>query len=162
MTSARLKWPNDVLGGDGGKLAGILLEAQGDMLGPSAVVIGIGLNLSTPKHLLSQIDQPVSSLEDMVADMPGINVPERNCLFAVILRELQTILHEFASNGFAAIRAEWESHHALQNQSVRLLLPDGRTEIGIARGVTEDGALILETVGGMQIFNAGEIGLRAS
>jgi BirA family biotin operon repressor/biotin-[acetyl-CoA-carboxylase] ligase len=162
MTSARLKWPNDVLGGDGGKLAGILLEAQGDMLGPSAVVIGIGLNLSTPKHLLAQIDQPVSSLEDMVANMPGINVPERNYLFAVILRELQTILHEFASNGFAAIRAEWESHHALQNQSVRLLLPDGRTEIGIARGVTEDGALILETVGGMQIFNAGEIGLRAS
>jgi BirA family biotin operon repressor/biotin-[acetyl-CoA-carboxylase] ligase len=98
----------------------------------------------------------------MVANMPGINVPERNYLFAVILRELQTILHEFASNGFAAIRAEWESHHALQNQSVRLLLPDGRTEIGIARGVTEDGALILETVGGMQIFNAGEIGLRAS
>ena len=161
MANARLKWPNDVLGGDGGKLAGILLEAQGDMLGPSAVVIGIGLNLSTPKHLLLQIDQSVSSLEDMVAGMPEINVPERNYLFAVILRELQAILYEFARNGFAALRAEWESHHALHNQTVRLLLPDGRTEIGIARGVTENGALILETVGGMQVFNAGEIGLRA-
>lgn len=162
IVNARLKWPNDVLGSNDGKLAGILLEAQGDMLGPSAVVIGIGLNLSTPKHLLPQIDQPVSSLEDMVADMPGINVPERNNLFAVMLRELQAILHEFAGNGFAALRAEWESHHALQNQTVRLLLPDGRTEVGIARGVTDNGALILEMAGEMQVFNAGEIGLRAS
>ncbi|CAH1904568.1 Bifunctional ligase/repressor BirA [Candidatus Nitrotoga sp. HW29] len=162
IVNARLKWPNDVLGSNDGKLAGILLEAQGDMLGPSAVVIGIGLNLSMPKHLLPQIDQPVLSLEDMVAGMPGMNVPERNYLFAVILRELQAILHEFAINGFAALRAEWESHHALQNQTVRLLLPDGRTEMGIARGVTDNGALILETAGGMQVFNAGEIGLRAS
>ncbi len=162
MANARLKWPNDVLGGNDGKLAGILLEAQGDMLGPSAVVIGIGLNLSMPKYLLPQIDQSVSSLEDMVAGMPEINVPERNYLFAVILCELQAILHEFASNGFAALRAEWESHHALHNQTVRLMLPDGRTEMGIARGVTENGALILETVNGMQVFNAGEIGLRAS
>jgi len=162
MASARLKWPNDVLGGDNGKLAGILIEAQGDMLGPSAVVIGIGLNLSMPKHLLPQIDQPVSSLADMVAGMPGMNVPERNYLLAVILRELQEILHEFTNNGFAALRAEWESHHAWHNQTVRLRLPDGRTEMGIARGVTENGALILETVDGMQIVNAGEIGLHSS
>src|SRR5215471_13718811 len=38
---ARLKWPNDVLAGEG-KLAGILAEAAGD-----AVVVGIGLNVST-------------------------------------------------------------------------------------------------------------------
>jgi len=161
MASARLKWPNDVLDGNKGKLAGILLEAQGDMLGPSAVVIGIGLNLSTPRYLLPQIDQPVSSLEDMVAGMSEINVPERNHLFAVILRELQAILYEFASHGFAALRAEWESHHALHNQNLRLLLPDGRVEMGVARGVTENGALLLETAGGIQIFNAGEIGVRA-
>ncbi|MEO6423135.1 MAG: biotin--[acetyl-CoA-carboxylase] ligase, partial [Candidatus Nitrotoga sp.] len=162
MGNARLKWPNDVLNGNDGKLAGILLEAQGDMLGPSVVVIGIGLNLSKPAHLLPQIDQSVSSLEDMVAGMPGVKLPERNILFAVILSELQGVLHEFASNGFAALREEWESHHAWYNQLVRLRLPDGRNETGIARGVTENGALILETAGGMQIVNAGEIGLRAS
>ena len=38
---AQLKWPNDVLVG-GAKLAGILAEAAGD-----AVVVGIGLNVST-------------------------------------------------------------------------------------------------------------------
>lgn len=162
MANARLKWPNDVLNGNDGKLAGILLEAQGDMLGPSVVVIGIGLNLSKPAHLLPQINQSVSSLEELVAGMPGIKLPERNILFAVILSELQGVLHEFARNGFAALREEWESHHAWHNQSVGLRLPDGRNETGIARGVTESGALILEAAGAMQIVNAGEIGLRST
>ncbi len=160
VEGARLKWPNDVLGAHGPKgntkLAGILIEVQGDMLGPSAVVIGIGLNLSLPQPVLRQIGQPVTSLKDMMSE-----VPERNHLLAILLRELHGVLGEFSAHGFAALRAEWESHHALQNQPVRLLLPDGSSVAGIARGVTEDGALKLETVHGMQFFNAGEVSLRS-
>lgn len=155
-----LKWPNDVLGmcGKEGnkKLAGILIEARGDMLGPSAVVIGIGLNLFLPQPVSRQIDQPVTSLADMMDD-----VPERNHLLAVLLRELHGVLREFAAYGFAALRSEWECYHALQNQHVRLLLPDGSSAVGIARGATEDGALKLETARGIQLFNAGEVSLRS-
>src|SRR5690348_8917509 len=39
---AVLKWPNDLLAPDGGKLAGILVQTADDV-----VVIGIGLNVST-------------------------------------------------------------------------------------------------------------------
>jgi BirA family biotin operon repressor/biotin-[acetyl-CoA-carboxylase] ligase len=47
----RLKWPNDVLL-DGGKLAGILLEAEPVGEGRLAVVIGIGVNVvSAPSNL---------------------------------------------------------------------------------------------------------------
>jgi BirA family biotin operon repressor/biotin-[acetyl-CoA-carboxylase] ligase len=162
VEGAQLKWPNDVLGVGGAegnaKLAGILTEAQGDMLGPSAVVIGIGLNLSLPQPVLRQIDQPVTSLADMLADSPGM--PERNQLLAALLRELHGVLREFSANGFAAFRAEWESYHALHSQPVRLLLPDGACVSGIARGVTEKGELELETEQGIRIFNAGEASLR--
>ena len=48
-----LKWPNDVLT-KSGKLAGILIEAQGDMLGPSLVVIGIGMNLRLPQAVMKR------------------------------------------------------------------------------------------------------------
>lgn len=157
---ARLKWPNDLLGPQG-KLAGILIEAQGDMLGPSAVVIGVGLNLSLPQQVLQRIEQPVTDLAHMTTTLP-----ERNQLLALLLRELATVLREFAQHGFAALRAEWESYHLYQNQAVRLLMPDGKEIQGIARGVTDEGALVLDMqhrdtcMTEKKIFHAGEISLR--
>ncbi len=155
VKGAQLKWPNDVLGAQG-KLAGILIEAQGDMLGPSAVVIGIGLNLSLPQPVLRQIEQPVTSLSDMTA-----TVPERNHILAVLLRELHGVLCEFASDGFTALRAEWESYHGAQGRTVQLLLPDGRRVAGVVRGAAVDGSLELETAQGARSFNVGEISLRS-
>ncbi len=138
-----------------GKLAGILVEAQGDMLGPSAVVIGIGLNLSLSRSVLRQIGQPVTALADMMGKLP-----DRNYLLAVLLRELHGVLNEFPAPGFAALRAEWQRYHAWQDCPVQLLLPDGGSVNGVARGVTADGALELETGQGLRGFNSGEISLR--
>lgn len=153
VQGVQLKWPNDVLGAHG-KLAGILIEAQGDMLGPSAVVIGIGMNLSLPQTISRHIGQPVSSLADMTAALP-----ERNRLLAVILRELHGVLQEFAAHGFTALHKEWESCHAWKNKTIQLQLPDGGSVTGVARGVTEEGALELETKRGMLKVNSGEISL---
>ena len=155
IDGAQLKWPNDVLGAQG-KLAGILIEAQGDMLGPSTVVIGIGLNLSLPHPMLRQIEQPVTTLSDMTTA-----VPERNLLLAVLLRKLHDVLCEFAAHGFTALRAEWESYHGAQGCPVQLLLPDGCRIAGMVRGVATDGSLNLETAQGMRSFNVGEISLRS-
>lgn len=151
-----LKWPNDMLGAHG-KLAGILVEAQGDVLGPSAVVIGIGLNLSFSGMPTSRIGQPATSLEEMITV-----VPERNLLLAAILRELCGVLEVFSRNGFAALRAEWESYHGARGQQVRLLLPDGSKVAGIARGVAADGSLELEMAQEIRKFNVGEVSLRAT
>jgi BirA family biotin operon repressor/biotin-[acetyl-CoA-carboxylase] ligase len=151
-----LKWPNDVLVNEG-KLAGILLEAQGDMLGPSAVVIGIGLNLSVPEDMRGRIEQSVADLASL--DMP---LPERNAVLAVLLKHLVAVLHEFAAHGFAPLRAEWERHHLFQQRPVKLLLPDGSHIAGKVLGATDDGALRLATVQGEQVFNAGEVSLRSA
>jgi BirA family biotin operon repressor/biotin-[acetyl-CoA-carboxylase] ligase len=151
-----LKWPNDVLLNEG-KLAGILLEAQGDMLGPSAVVIGIGLNLAVPETLRGHIDQAVSDLASL--EMP---VPERNLVLAVLLKNLAKVLREFAEHGFAPLRAEWESHHVFEMRPVRLSLPDGLLVVGTVMGVTDEGALRLATEQGEKIFHAGEVSLRGA
>lgn len=162
VDSVRLKWPNDVLGPNG-KLAGILIEAQGDMLGPSAVVIGVGVNLRLPQQVLQHIEQAVTDLSQMTD-----TVPERNQLLALLLRELANVLHEFSRHGFAGLRDEWESYHLYQNQNVQLLLPDGKEISGVVLGVTAEGALLLETpcrVTGqpeIRVFNAGEISLRSA
>lgn len=154
VQGAGLKWPNDVLLNEG-KLAGILIEAQGDMLGPSAVVIGIGLNLVVPEALRDRIDQAVS---DLAAQDKA--PPERNLVLAVLLKHLLSVLRGFAESGFAPLRAEWESHHVFQQRPVILWLPDGSQVAGTVQGVTEGGALRLETAQGTQTFNAGEVSLR--
>ena len=150
----KLKWPNDILGADGAKLAGILIEAHGDMLGPASVVIGLGINLYLPQRVASQIDRPATCLANLVAE-----VPDRNRLLAVLLQELDKVLRDFSASGFEPMRAEWELHHAHQNRPVRLLLPNSQVS-GIARGITSEGGLKLETGHGMRIFHSGEISLR--
>ncbi len=156
VRGAGLKWPNDVLL-NGGKLAGILLEAQGDMLGPSAVVIGIGINLHVPETLHQRVDQTVSGLASV-----DMHLPDRNLVLAVILKQLVAVLREFAEHGFASLREEWERNHVFGRKAVKLLMPDGSQVSGTVLGVTDDGALRLATAAGEQIFNAGEVSLRGT
>jgi len=156
VQDAGLKWPNDVLLPQG-KLAGILLEAQGDMLGPSAVVIGIGLNLALSAEMKQQIDQSAGDLASC-----GIPLQERNRVFGVLLKNLVTMLREFSVQGFAPLRAEWEGYHRWQNRNAILLMPDGKAVEGEIRGVTDDGALRMMTAQGERIFNAGDISLRSA
>lgn len=146
-----LKWPNDVLT-EHGKLAGVLIEAQGDMLGPSAVVIGIGLNYALPACLSQQIDQPASALEEICAAMPS-----RNQLLASTLQELAHVLEQFTQEGFAALRGEWEQSHIHQNKPIQMRMANGQLISGIARGVSDSGELRLETSQGMRCFNSGEV-----
>jgi len=151
---AQLKWPNDVVI-RGAKLAGILIEMQGDVLGPSAAVIGIGINVRPDPRVSSAVDQPVAELETA----SGAAV-DRSMLLAQLLQELVAVLDVFAAQGFVPLRAEWQELHAQQDRRVRLVLPDGRTLTGTARGVAEDGALLLETAAGITRHHSGEISLR--
>jgi BirA family biotin operon repressor/biotin-[acetyl-CoA-carboxylase] ligase len=154
LHGALLKWPNDVLHGYH-KLAGILIELQGDMEGPSAAVIGVGINLRLPEHLRKHIDQAATDLQTVL----GRPVNASNLLGST-LRHLADVLSEFERDGFEALREEWISHHAYQGQSVRLLLPDGRETQGVVSGVASEGALLVDTISGTQRFSVGEISLR--
>ncbi len=158
LSEMQLKWPNDLVVHHQGrhhKLAGILIELQGDMEGPSAAVIGIGINLRLPEQVKQHIDQPaidIAALSEHWRD-PSL-------LLGLMLRYLADALSTFEQQGFSAMHEEWTGYHAYQNQTVRMLLPDGRETQGVARGVAEDGILLVETAGGVQRFSAGEISLR--
>jgi len=156
MTGTQLKWPNDVLIGRE-KLAGILIELQGDMEGPSTAVIGMGINLNLPDKLKQQIDQPVTDLASL---LNGELNP--NHLLAALLKHLADVLTAFEQGGFAALRDEWTQHHAYHEKDVRMLMPDGREIHGVVKGITEDGSLLVATAAGMQRFISGEISLRGT
>lgn len=149
-----LKWPNDVLHGQG-KLAGILIELQGDMDGPSAAVIGIGLNLRLPEEMRRNIDQPVTDLHTMLE-----SVPATDDLLGTLLRHLAEVLQAFEQGGFSCLREEWIGYHAYHGRPVRMLMPDGRMIEGVVADVATDGALMLNIAGSVQRFSAGEISMR--
>lgn len=151
---AGLKWPNDVLW-RGGKLAGILIEMQGDMLGPSAAIIGIGLNCRLPAALRDRIDQPVA---DLAVACDG--APDRNRVLALLLIELARVLDELGRSGFAPLRDEWQRHHVYQGKAVRIALPDGSEVSGTADGVADDGTFLITTNTGQRRFHSGDVSVR--
>ena len=150
-----LKWPNDVLWRSE-KLAGILIELTGDALGPSAVVIGIGVNVRLSAAMKERIDQPAADLETAC----GREV-DRNAALGVLLAQLVDVLDVFAAGGFAPLREEWERFHAHQGRRITVTLPNGATDSGIARGVAEDGALLLESGSALRRLHSAEVSVRA-
>ncbi|MGZ8257186.1 MAG: biotin--[acetyl-CoA-carboxylase] ligase [Gallionella sp.] len=152
---AQLKWPNDVVCGQG-KLGGVLIEAQGDMLGPCAVIIGIGINCSLPLQLEQRIAQAACALNQLSPQPPA-----RNQLLAALLIELGKVLDEFNAHGLQNLRAEWQDYHAYQNQPINLHLPDGSKLCGMALGINERGELALQSGTQIRHFNSGEVGLTA-
>lgn len=154
VAEALLKWPNDVLI-NGKKLAGILIELQGDMEGPSTAVMGIGINMNLPESLRSAIDQPAIDLHSITTQPI-----DPNELLGHILKHLADVLSIFERDGFTSVRQEWSKYHAYDAKPVRLLMPDGREVQGVVNGVANDGILLVETAAGLQRFSSGEISLR--
>lgn len=154
LLEARLKWPNDILIGEQ-KLAGILIELQGDMEGPSAAVIGIGLNLKLSETTRAMIDQPVTDMSNHLSAELNPSV-----LLGSALGQLAQVLQQFEQDGFAGLSMEWQQYHAYHAKAVRLLFPDGHEQHGIVQGVANDGVLLVDTAQGVQRFSSGEISLR--
>jgi BirA family biotin operon repressor/biotin-[acetyl-CoA-carboxylase] ligase len=153
----RLKWPNDVWFDDR-KLGGVLVETR--MGGGTAhVVVGVGLNLHLSAESRREIGSLVGTLGPAALDAACPAPLSRNALAAALLTELLSMLPLFERCGFAAFRDEWRSLDALRGRPARVLLAGDAVE-GIARGVAEDGGLLLEHGGNVDKFIAGEASLR--
>ena len=149
----RLKWPNDIWLEDR-KLGGVLVETR---VGGAAahVVVGVGLNL----HLSAESQRQIGVSGLTALDAACASPLSRNALAAALLGELLSMLPLFERCGFAAFRDEWRSLDALRGRPARVLLARDAVE-GIARGVDEDGGLLLEHGGKVDKFIAGEASLR--
>lgn len=151
----RVKWPND-LQHAGRKLGGILIELQGDALGPSAAVIGIGINVRLPDAVAREVNQPAIDAVSLGA------TPDRNRLLAEVLSALATRIETFSRHGFAPIEAAFRARHALHDHEVTIALPDGRTVVGRVEGTDPDGALRVRTASGAMSFHGGEVSVRGT
>jgi BirA family biotin operon repressor/biotin-[acetyl-CoA-carboxylase] ligase len=160
---ARLKWPNDVLAGPA-KLGGILAEAAGD-----AVVVGIGLNVSTEPGELPPPGPtpggalPATSLRVLAAAGPAATLAaaagpaatlpaaagngDRERLLTEILAVFEHWYQAWRQAGGdpdrCGLRAEYTRLCATIGRRVRVELPGGQLLSGLAAGVDPDGRLLV-------------------
>jgi len=157
LPGVELKWPNDLIHRHL-KVGGILVELNGDALGPSTVVVGVGLNVRMPAAAKRDIEQPVSDLTAVAGR--GADPIDRNRLLGRLVAELASAFTAYADSGFPPFAVDWQRRHAYQGKPVRLLLPDGASVNGTVAGVDSTGALVLADGPRRARFLSGEISLR--
>ncbi|HEX4943574.1 MAG TPA: biotin--[acetyl-CoA-carboxylase] ligase [Usitatibacteraceae bacterium] len=149
-----VKWPNDLVH-DWKKLGGILVETSGETLGPSAAIIGIGINYRLGEALAGRIDQPAT---DVVSC--GGAMPSRNALLAGLLAELVIALERFGRQGFAAFRDDWKARHVYAGRRVTVHAGDKPAQEAQVLDVADDGALVVAFGGRTARLTSAEISLR--
>jgi len=147
----RIKWPNDLLAADA-KLAGILAEAAGD-----AVVVGIGLNVSTEPAELSHLLPATSpgALPATSLRAAGATTLNREELLLAILAGLEHWYRAWQQAGGdpdrSGLRQEYLRWSATIGRTVRAELPGGQALSGPAAGVDSDGRLLVRVSSGSEV-----------
>ena len=126
---ALLKWPNDVLVG-GRKLCGVLAE----MPLPGAVVVGVGLNVTTRASELPN-DQATS------LRLCGAGTSDRATVLRAVLRSLSRVLRDVD-----AAQAAYRELCSTLGGQVRVDLPGGSSVSGRAEAVDPAGHLVVDGV----------------
>ncbi|MDP5293671.1 bifunctional biotin--[acetyl-CoA-carboxylase] ligase/biotin operon repressor BirA [Oceanimonas sp. CHS3-5] len=155
FAGVELKWPNDLYL-NGRKLAGILVEMSGTAGGPCHLVIGMGLNLVLPESEQERITQPWAELAELG------EISDRNGLVIALINGWQQALLRFEQEGIAGFRERWNRLDYFNGKPVRVLMGEQEVQ-GTARGIDDQGALLLELESGeVKRYLGGEISLRGN
>ena len=148
----RLKWPNDVLAGNG-KVCGILCESVPGW--PDRLVVGIGINVNNSTAAQADADnEPLRGavalidLDSMLRDMTEV-------LLAVLDR-FDLRWSQFAAGKFAELASAYRERCFLTGKTITVTTGSERV-VGRCRGIDGRGALVLATESGPRTVVAGSI-----
>ena len=140
---AGLKWPNDLVVGSGAatrKLGGILAESVVVNGAPTAVVVGIGLNVHLAGKLPAELVGTATSLDDHA----GGRALDRVLLLAALLRNLDALVDLLDSpSGTTRLLDEYRRRCVTVDSRVRVDLGAEGSIEGVAVGIDDDGHLVV-------------------
>jgi BirA family biotin operon repressor/biotin-[acetyl-CoA-carboxylase] ligase len=149
----QLKWPNDVLK-EGKKLAGVLIETRYvEKQKLLWAVIGVGMNLFVS-------DQLEETIGHAVADAPWLGQLDRTTLIGELLNQMACVLALFERQGFTAFQQEWNQAHAYHEKWVKIIDQGHVVMEGVAKGVDQEGYLLLEAENEKIRVQVGHVSLR--
>jgi BirA family transcriptional regulator, biotin operon repressor / biotin---[acetyl-CoA-carboxylase] ligase len=145
-----LKWPNDLLAAESEeKLAGILAQTSG-----AAVVVGIGLNVSTTRDEL-----PVPAATSL--ELCGTADVDRTRLLAAILTRIDARAAQWSEVGGDAeacgLAAAYRGACATLGRQVAVTTTAGASVVGQARRIDADGRLEVDIGGRFEVIGAGDV-----
>lgn len=155
----QLKWPNDVLLG-GAKLGGLLTElssvkSKADGQRYTQLFTGIGINVLHDDQVLA-LGMGATSLEESGVSMTR---KDRDTLIARLSANVLTEHQRFHESGWAVFAERWAALDWLFDREV-LIHRENSTEQAVARGVNEQGALLVERAGEILPLFSGNVSIR--
>ena len=154
ITSAEIKWPNDVLV-NGSKIAGILIETTAIRPESCKVVIGIGLNYRMPDDFVAE---SAMTWTDLAHTCPG-PLPDRGEIAASLLEEAITMCQRYQQSAASLVADYADELGVLENRPVQVLHEDGRKLTGTTMGLTARGELRVMIDNTEQTFSSADISL---
>ena len=139
----RIKWPNDLLDESGRKVCGILAEMEAHPTYVEYAIIGVGINVNQ------------TTFPEDLPNPGSLAMTHGEQDRALILREVVFAVERWCaelSGGTATVLGAWRQRAAHLGQRVRV----GSVE-GIARDVRDDGALMIDTGGGLEAILTGDV-----
>lgn len=152
---AKIKWPNDILL-NGKKLVGILSEMGAEYGKLNYVVIGIGLNTNAERE-----DFP-TDVQDIAISLHQAATKEftRSQVLAEILLQMENLVEEAETKGFAGILEQWRKLNRTTGNKVKVIAQD-ETYLGKALDIDETGMLIVKRENGViDKVVAGDVSIR--
>lgn len=158
----RLKWPNDLLINNT-KLGGILIEGGQAKAGdPTWMIIGIGINLHNANAIEAGIGNSVGlkigSLDQLLPAKAVL--PDVEYLWLKLIASLEHHLREFDQHGFGIYQAQWKQWDAYLGKAVSISGAGNEPIYGLAQGIDQAGALLLQQDNKTIAIHAGDVSLR--
>ena len=142
--NAELKWPNDLLINKK-KICGILIESEMNA-DEVEFIVGIGINYALPKK---------ESWWGEIGELADI-LPREKLMNSI----LENIIN-YKENGYKNWKDAWEKrcmHIGIELKALSNNQKD--TDIGIFKGINEEGKMLLQTERGLKIISSGECSIK--
>ena len=148
-----IKWPNDVVLNKK-KICGILTEMSLKGTAIDYVIVGIGINVNN-KAFPEEIAQTASSLSREC----GEDI-EREMLITEVWKQFSVYYEQFLkTTDLSFLKEEYEKALINKEEKVKVLDPLGEY-VGIAKGITNTGELIVDTEESTKLVSGGEVSVR--
>jgi BirA family biotin operon repressor/biotin-[acetyl-CoA-carboxylase] ligase len=143
ISDVSIKWPNDVLL-RGRKVAGILTEVGAEMDSVDYMIIGVGINVNTPKFPRSLQGSATSLFMESGSRF------FRSMILAQYLTRLEKDYSLYRKGVTGSVLARWKDLAGVMGRRVSVEAA-GRNSQGVVEDLDEDGALIVRSRGGGRV-----------